>query len=411
MTAALLLAATVVFGTWVALLWVPVIVFAIQVFAARPLAAFRATDCESTTAHSGLNDEPRCDVAVLVPAHNEAGGIAHAVTNVRAQLRQGDRLLVVADNCSDNTAEIARGAGAEVIERCDNERRGKGYALDHGVRHLAVDARPVLVIVDADCSLAAGTLQLLAAGCKASGRPVQGLYLMRAPEDASLNQRVAEFAWRVKNGVRPAGGLRLGQPCALMGTGMAFPWELISRASLASGHLVEDMKLGIDLALAGRPPLFEPSARIDSMFPVTEASAQSQRMRWEHGHIATLLVEGPRLIRRALLSGDVRLAGMALDLMVPPITLLLGLAVVTAAVGVPVAIWDSAVVGLMALGALAVLIVALARCWWVAGRSLLSVNDLLRAPAYAFWKLPLYLRYITRRQTDWVRTDRHDPRP
>jgi cellulose synthase/poly-beta-1,6-N-acetylglucosamine synthase-like glycosyltransferase len=399
------------FGSLVALLWVPVLVFAIQVFAARPLDAFQAMERDSAIPLSGIQDKSRADVAVLVPAHNEANGIADTVANIRAHLRPGDRLLVVADNCSDNTADIARASGAEVIERSDAERRGKGYALDHGVQHLAADPRPVLVIVDADCSLAAGALEHLVSSCTSSGRPVQGLYLMRAAEGASLKQRVAEFAWRVKNGVRPSGGLRLGQPCPLMGAGMAFPWELVSRASLASGHLVEDMKLGIDLALAGRPPLFEPSARIDSMFPVTEASAQSQRTRWEHGHIATLLAEGPRLIRRALASGDLRLAGMALDLMVPPVTLLLGLVVVAALIGVPVAIWASAVVGLMALGALAVLIVALVRCWWVAGRSLLSANDLLRAPAYALWKLPVYLRFITRRQTDWVRTDRHDPRP
>jgi cellulose synthase/poly-beta-1,6-N-acetylglucosamine synthase-like glycosyltransferase len=410
-TAILLFVATALFGVLVAVLWVPVLVFAAQVFAARPMQTHWAPGGESADDHLGTSDGARAGVTVLIPAHNEAVGIAATVANVGAQIRPGDRLLVVADNCSDKTAHIARGGGAEVIERFDAQLRGKGYALDHGVRHLAADPRPVLVIVDADCSLAAGTLTHLVTACTASGRPVQGLYLMHAPVGASLKQRVAEFAWRVKNGVRPAGGLRLGQPCALMGTGMAFPWDLISRASLASGHLVEDMKLGVDLALAGHPPLFEPAARINSMFPVTEASAQSQRVRWEHGHIATLLVEGPRLIRRALLSGDVRLAGMALDLMVPPVTLLLGLVSVAAAIGVPVAIWASASIGLMALGALAVLILALIRCWWVAGRTLLTVNDLLRAPAYALCKLPVYLRFITRRQTDWVRTDRDDPRP
>jgi len=409
-TETLLLVATVLFGLWVAVLWVPVLVFAVQAFAARPLDAFRGASCQSTAAHNGANDAERASVVVLVPAHNEVGGIAHTVANIRAQMRAEDRLLVVADNCSDDTALVARGSGAEVIERFDSERRGKGYALDHGVRHLAADPRQVLVIVDADCSLAAGALERLVNRCTSSGRPVQGLYLMHAPEGASLKQRVAEFAWRVKNGVRPSGGLRLGQPCALMGTGMAFPWCLINRASLASGHLVEDMKLGIDLALAGHPPLFESGARIDSMFPVTEASAQSQRLRWEHGHIATLLVEGPRLIRHAVVSGDVRLLGMALDLMVPPVTLLLGMVVVTAAIGIALAAQGSAGVGMMAFAALAVLIAALVRCWWVAGRSLLSAKDLLRAPAYALWKLPVYLRFVTRRQTDWVRTDRHDPR-
>jgi hypothetical protein len=92
------------------------------------------------------------------------------------------------------------------------------------------------------------------------------------------------------------------------------------------------------------------------------------------------------------------------------VTLLLGMVVVTAAIGIALAAQGSAGVGMMAFAALAVLIAALVRCWWVAGRSLLSAKDLLRAPAYALWKLPVYLRFVTRRQTDWVRTDRHDPR-
>ena len=122
--------------------------------------------------------------------------------------------------------------------------------------------------------------------------PCAGLDLMRAA-GSSLSERWAEFTWRVKNQVRPSGLARWGGPCPLMGTGMAFPWPLISRpALLAGGHLVEDMMLGVELALLGRAARFAPQALVTSAFPPPGAAARSQRTRWEHGHLATLTSHG-----------------------------------------------------------------------------------------------------------------------
>ena len=146
--------------------------------------------------------------------------------------------------------------GAEVVERHDPDRRGKGYALDHGVRHLAAAPPAVVIVVDADCAVAPGSVDLLASECMRRRRPVQALYLMRAPPGAGLKQRMAEFAWAVRNQVRPLGWQRLGGPCQLMGTGMAFPWATLATASLASASIVEDMQLGLDLAASGSPPWY-----------------------------------------------------------------------------------------------------------------------------------------------------------
>jgi hypothetical protein len=78
----------------------------------------------------------RPSVAVLIPAHDEREHIAAAVQGAREQLVVGDRLIVIADNCSDETAALAEAAGAEVVERHDSNRRGKGFALDAGLRFL-----------------------------------------------------------------------------------------------------------------------------------------------------------------------------------------------------------------------------------------------------------------------------------
>ena len=391
------------------LLLVPVAVFSLQVFAARlprrgPHAP-QIKDSEATSADCGAS---LTRLAVLVPAHDEAAGISATLSSIRSQLKPIDRLLVVADNCTDATADVARRCGAEVVERQQTDLRGKGYALDFGLRHLASDPPSVLVIVDADCTLGEGCLQHLANACVRSGRPVQALYLMNASAQAPLRLRMAAFTWRIKNWLRPLGGLRLGAPCPLMGTGMAFPWQLISKANLASGHLVEDMKLGIDLAREGHPPLFVPEARVDSVFPLSNEAAQAQRSRWEHGHLSTLLGDGPSLLWSALSARDARLVAMAIDLMVPPLTLLLGLVLLDfllgAALAVAVGPWPMGI----ALTGLILVLAASIRAWWMLGRDLLSIGELLRAPAHLLMKLPMYLKFISRREKQWVRTERHD---
>ncbi len=403
--AALGITATLLFG----LLWVPVAVLSVQVFAARPQQAQKGKS-RSASNECLADAEPslRPRLAVLVPAHNEAFGIAATLADVLAQLNTGDRLLVVADNCSDATADVARYCGAEVIERQHETLRGKGYALDFGLRHLSGEPPEVLIIVDADCSLDTGVLQHLAVACAKSRRPVQGLYLMHAPSQAPLRLRVAAFAWRVRNWLRPLGASRLGMPCQLMGAGMAFPWSLISATSLATGHLVEDMKLGIEMAHAGAPPLFVPEARVSSVFPIARDAAQAQRTRWEHGHLSMMLTDGPSLLGRALAAGDVAMAAMALDLMVPPLTLLLGLVMLAAAMSVGMLWLDLHLPSWMAVSCLTVLVAALLWAWLQVGRDLLSASDLLRAPVHALMKFPIYLKFLTNRQKDWVRTERHD---
>jgi glycosyltransferase involved in cell wall biosynthesis len=155
-------------------------------------------------------------IAVLVPAHNESMGLPPTLADIRTQLFPGDRLLVVADNCGDDTAAVASSAGAEVVERQDPARVGKGYALDFGLRHLAADPPDIVIVVDADCRLAGDTIDRLAATCALTRRPAQALYLMIAPDESAINHRVAEFAWRVKNWLRPLGLGTLGLPCQRM---------------------------------------------------------------------------------------------------------------------------------------------------------------------------------------------------
>ena len=378
------------------ILMVPVTVFIVQVFSSIfPVNSF-VTD-----------GSIRPSLAVLVPAHNEATGIRTTIKSILEQLISGDRLLVVADNCTDNTADVVRETGAEVVERHNSDLRGKGYALDFGVRSLAKDAPEIVMVVDADCLLREGALNHLAQVCMKTGRPIQALYLMHAPLDAGIKTRVAAFAWLVKNFVRPLGYARFGLPCQLMGTGMAFPWSVIKDANLASGEIVEDLKLGLDLAHSDRAPLFCKDAVVESFFPVSSEGINTQRTRWEHGHMALMFKYAPILIWDALKTGKVNLLALALDLFVPPLALLvlLNLAIMLFAL---IYFWvkSNLLPLVLSVGLFLALGIAVMTAWVVHGRKVISLSMLLFAPVYACLKIPLYLRFLLDRQINWVRSSR-----
>jgi cellulose synthase/poly-beta-1,6-N-acetylglucosamine synthase-like glycosyltransferase len=351
----------------------------------------------------------RVKVAVLMPAHDEATGIRRSLENLLPQLLPTDRLVVIADNCSDDTAAIAAAVGAEVIERRDPTRRGKGFALDFGVRHLERSPPEVVIIADADCSFSAGSIDRLARSCLTRGRPIQGLYLMLSPEGAGTRTRLAQFAWLVKNLVRPTGFLALGLPCHLMGTGMAFPWACIRSAQLATGHIVEDMQLGLDLARRGEAAHFCPDVLITSYFPQTDDGIRSQRTRWEHGHLGLILAEAPKLLLFGLTNFDVGAIALALDLMVPPLALFVMLCALNALLDGAFAVLCSRGAP-FALAAATLVLVGLAvlLSWIRYGRSIISLYALATAPVYALRKVPIYVGFLLSRQLDWVRSKR-DP--
>jgi cellulose synthase/poly-beta-1,6-N-acetylglucosamine synthase-like glycosyltransferase len=382
-----------------ALIAVPVSIFCLEIIAAVALA----TEPNPVTSRRG----PR-RVAVLIPAHNESTGLQPTLSDIKNQLQPGDRLLVVADNCTDDTAVIAATAGAEVIDRSDPTRVGKGYALDFGIRHLSVDPPEIIVMIDADCRLAADAIDSLVATCAATRRPVQALYLMTTSAGSQINHQVAEFAWRVKNWLRPLGLNALGLPCQLMGTGMAIPWDVVRLSDLANDWIVEDLKLGLDLAVAGHPPLFCPCARVTSQFAPSATGVRVQRSRWEQGHIHTILTVMPRLLARAITHGDWALLALTLDLAVPPLTLLVMLVVGMFVVTSLAAIFGFAFAAVtISAACLLALLLATILAWLKCGRDILPASSILLVAQYVFSKLGLYGRMmLSRMDAKWTRTDR-----
>lgn len=383
----------------VAIVAVPVATLLIEV-----IAAFVPSRPEASPAERAA----RPSVAVLVPAHNESEGMRPTLAEITAQLAGGDRLVVVADNCTDDTASVASAAGADVVVRHDLSRIGKGFALDAGVRHLGGNPPDVVIIVDADCRLSPGAVERLATTCVASRRPVQALYLMTSPDRASLNYSVAEFAWKLKNWMRPLGLARLGLPCQLMGTGMAFPWPAIRDAKLATGHIVEDMRLGLELAAAGYAPLFCPQAVVTSEFPSSAEGAATQRQRWEHGHVQIIREAALPSLAQAIRRANVGLAALAIDVCVPPLALLVLLATAMLPVSAAAALVTADVLPLaLAMSVYAALAAAVALAWARCGWDVLPLSSLLRILPYLGGKILLYIGLVRNgRSARWIRTDR-----
>jgi cellulose synthase/poly-beta-1,6-N-acetylglucosamine synthase-like glycosyltransferase len=351
---------------------------------------------------------PSHRTAVLIPAHNEGVGILPTIGDVRAQLGPNDRILVVADNCSDDTAAIVEAAGAEVIIRADPARRGKGYALEFGVRHLSVNPPDVVVIMDADCRLGENALPHLSANAMASGRPVQSLYFMLAPEYAPLGKEVNLFAWRVKNWLRPVGLKLFGLPTQLFGTGMAFPFSLLLERDLGNSRLAEDCALGIALAAAGYPPLFVSEARVHSHFPVSQVGSEQQRHRWEKGHLDNIVDLVPRALAKSLRDRNLGLAALAIDMAVPPLSLLVLVTAVCEILG-GMAFVLGAHPAALAIPSFSTLLLAAgtALAWTAVGRDLLPLRELLYLPPHAIQKLIFYYRIASgKAPSAWIRTDR-----
>ena len=378
---------------------IPVLIFFIEV-----VAALSHRDAPLQPVDRGA---PR-RLAVVIPAHNESTGIVPTIADITPQLKHGDRLIVIADNCSDDTAAVAAAAGAEVVTRDDMTQVGKGYALSWAIDHLS-DAPPDFVLfIDADCRVQSDVVEKLVDVCSASGRPNQASFLMKTAENSPIDHGLAEFAFLVKNWVRPLGLRNLRGPVQLMGTGMIFPWDIIRSAPLASGHLVEDLKLGLDLAAVGKAPRFFPFAKITSDFPVTAKGTESQRQRWVQGHVGMILRSTPRLLLSAISGRNAELLTLTLDLLVPPLILLGFLTSLAFFLMSCVALFGGPLTPAMIAAAnLVTFALALSIAWFNFGREVLPPRRLWSIfPALMKKAKPFGQMLTGRTVSGWVRTER-----
>lgn len=370
-----------------------------------------------------LSGRPRAPLAgtapprrfvIVVPAHNEAAGIARTVASLLSLEGPADlrRVLVVADNCEDATAELAREAGAQVLERRDLERRGKGFALDHAFRHLAAEGwADAVVVVDADTVVSANLLTAFDAHLAAGADALQAFYGVLNPL-ASWRTRLITIALAIFHRLRSRGREALGVSCGLRGNGMGFTMDTLQRVPHEAFSIVEDLEYGIRLGRAGVRVTYVDEAEVLGEMVSTAGAARSQRQRWEGGRAQIARRDGLPLLREAIARRSALLLDLALDLLVPPLG-----TVAMAAAALALAALAAAAFG--AIGpTLAVLLCAPAvfvvihvlRGVSLSGLGREGWTTLAFAPAYLAWKLSLRFTGARPRRDDWVRTQREPPR-
>jgi 1,2-diacylglycerol 3-beta-glucosyltransferase len=352
---------------------------------------------------------PKFDI--VVPAHDEADGIS-AVVDDLLQLdwpRDRFRVVVVADNCSDATAECARRAGAVVLERSDPGRRGKGHALQHAFRFsLAQQYAQAVVVVDADSRASRNLLRAFASRLAKGSEVAQVFHGVLHPDQNSRNRLMA-IAYGAFHRVRSRGRERLGLSCGIRGNGWCITRRTLLRVPYAAHGLAEDIEYGLRLGIAGVRVEYVDEAQVLSSMDTDMAGAASQRNRWEQGRSSLpRAFSRPLFAPRPAVSRTLR-RDLGFDLLVPPLaTIALGIVLFAgvafaACWALPSAALPKAALAASGFGTLA-LTLHVARGWQLSGTGLRGLRDLAMAPRFALWKLALRLR--PRNDAEWIRTHR-----
>lgn len=367
------------------------------------LAAF--TGRRTTVPRPG---QPSNRFIFMIPAHNEAQLLPQTLTNLRALDYPAElyAVHVVADNCTDRTAEIGRQGGAIVHERFDSELRGKGYALewllqqiwDRGYDHDAI------IILDADSVVSANFLRVMDARLARGERVIQGYYAVRQPEGA-WSAGIRAVALSVLHYLRPQGRMVLGGSTGLKGNGMVFAADIL-RKHRWSASLTEDIEYHMELILAGERAMFAPDAVIWAEMPDSLKAAQTQNERWEKGRMEMIQRFVPRLLGEGLRRRNFLLVDAAIEQLIPPFSVVTGASV--AVLLAALALRSSQGIALAAYIMLGQVIyifagLILTRAPWSVYRALLFT------PAFMGWKILLYVRLLLGiKPRDWVRTARNE---
>ncbi len=222
---------------------------------------------------------------VVVPAHDEERSIARTVASLLGADYPAERLrvVVVADNCSDDTAGRASEAGAEVWARDDLRAPGKGPALRWAFERLSEeDGWDSVIVVDADTTVDPQFFGALAAHLADGAQVLQAEYQVANP-DESLVTRLAALSFAIQSALRQRGRAALGGSAKLQGNGMAFSRSVVAEDGWSGEGLTEDIDLWFKLLERGIRPRFAPEAVVAGLMPETVDAARVQRARWEAG--------------------------------------------------------------------------------------------------------------------------------
>ncbi len=345
---------------------------------------------------------PRTRFVVLIPAYNEEAGIDATIESAKAQDYPADmfEIVVMADNCTDNTAVVARAASVGVYERNDPDHPGKGRALKSFIDSKDWADDEALVCLDADSVADAGYLLALDAHIQYGARAAQGYNGCKEPETPLA--ALTYLTNTMKNAGTYAGRAVFGLPAPLM-NGWCLTGPVLREYGWQSFGIAEDFEQTLRLAQAGVYARFAPQSAVRSEKAGTFKTAAAQRRRWSGGQSSVARAMGRKTLLNAFRRGSIGTFELAMDLMLPGYAMiaagLFSLALVSAAAYAIPAL-AVALLGIFFLG-----LCALIGYFW-AGPSWKLTKALLLAPVFIMWKLKQALAARLSPPDKWQRAHR-----
>jgi len=340
-------------------------------------------------------------IAIIVPAHNEGPLVKQTVASLLASVGAKETILVIAHNCSDDTAIHAGQAGAEVLVYNDPDAKGKGFALRYGFQHALAHGADAVMVVDADSIVTPNTMSAVQEAFASGARVVQCRYEMVSTTERS-STRLAALAFRAFNVIRPRGRARLGFSAGILGNGFAIDRTVLEAVPYDAFSVVEDLEYHLHLVIAGERVHYLNEARIQADFPESKAGEAVQRSRWEGGRLLTARLWALPLMGK-ILRGRLRLIEPLCDLTGLPMAFGVFALVLTACVPLAWARWYAAI-------SLAIVAVHVLAAAWAGPDFMGTLRLLALSPVYVvrkLWMIPGVLRGSSAK-ADWVRTERNN---
>lgn len=253
---------------------------------------------------------PRKTFAIIIAAHNEQEVIGQLVENlgVLRYPRHMYDIFVIADNCTDKTAEVAAKAGAIVHERTNPTERGKGYAMEWMFDRLFKMERKYdgVVIFDADNLVHPNfLLEMNSKLCKGE-KVIQGYLDAKNPTDTWVAGTFAIMFW-VTNHIWHLAKSNIGLSSVLGGTGMCISTDILEKFGWGAHCLTEDMEFTMKVLMTGTRTTWAHDAIVYDEKPLTFKQSWDQRQRWAQGHFDVARRYIPKLIKEGIRQRDIRI--------------------------------------------------------------------------------------------------------
>lgn len=270
---------------------------------------------------------PAKKFAIVVAAHNEEAVVGNIVRNLKAidYPEELFDIFVVADNCSDNTATIARESGAIAYERYDDKNRGKGFALNWMFKKIfSLDNKyDAFCVFDADNLVSPNFLKEMNNHLCSGHKVVQGYLDSKNPSDSIIAGSYAITYW-LNNRLFQLARYYLGLNCAIGGTGFTVSSDILKKFGWEATSLTEDLEFSIKLALKDYRIYWSHEVIVYDEKPLTMAQSWRQRKRWMQGQSDCACRYLKALLVKAVKDRDIRAFDVSMYVMQPLIIVLSG---------------------------------------------------------------------------------------